>query len=513
MPIFEIQAPDGRTFQVDGPNIAGAMELVKNIPAATPEPDMLPDVAKSAGIGLAKGAIGLAGLPGDALNLGTKGVDYLAGTNYNEQLGQSIPGSERIQKAVESRTGEFYKPQTTAGSFAQTIGEFAPAALAGPGGVARRVAANVVAPAVASETAGQLTKGTDVEPYARVVGALAGGGVAGATANKLGAAREVVPPTADDIKKLASQQFEQARNMGLEIRPQSLSIMADDITRELKAAGFHPNDQPKVFGVVDRLKGVTTPTATLDDIETARKGLVNAKMSTDGAERAAARLATERLMQKQANLSPADVLQGDAEATTAVLKEAIANWAAGKRSDAVSGKLALGDLNAATAGAGGNIDNATRQAVKQLVRPVNNDVVPKASRMGFNAAEIEQMNKVARGTASGNIARFAGKLAPTGIVSAGLSGGGGFALGGPVGAVALPVMGTIAKAISDASTARQAAKLERMVRARSPMAAKMLAAMPPAQKQSLIAQAVINAALARQPAGILAPAMSSVGGF
>jgi hypothetical protein len=39
------------------------------------------DMAKSAGIGLVKGAIGLAGLPGDLANVGTKAYDYLTGSD------------------------------------------------------------------------------------------------------------------------------------------------------------------------------------------------------------------------------------------------------------------------------------------------------------------------------------------------------------------------------------------------------------------------------------------------
>lgn len=137
------------------------------------------DVAKSLGGGLARGAAGLAGLPGDLYNIVDKSVGYLGG-KLGFESGPSeqpalLPGSATVQKGVESITGEFHKPTTTAGEFASTIGEFAPAAIAGPGGILRRAASQAVAPAIASEGAGQLTKGTAAEPYARIAGALAGG--------------------------------------------------------------------------------------------------------------------------------------------------------------------------------------------------------------------------------------------------------------------------------------------------------------------------------------------------
>lgn len=148
------------------------------------KPSVTADVAKSGGIGLVKGAIGLAGMAGDLSDLGAKGIEKAS--NYlSDRLGiaryerpaapsvlNNIPTSDSLQKAVESQTGEFYKPKTVAGEYAQTAGEFAPALVGGPETLASRVISRMAIPAAVSETAGQLTKGTDAEPYARVAGAL-----------------------------------------------------------------------------------------------------------------------------------------------------------------------------------------------------------------------------------------------------------------------------------------------------------------------------------------------------
>jgi hypothetical protein len=66
-----------------------------------------------------------------------------------------------------------------------------------------------------------------------------------------------------------------------------------------------------------------------------------------------------------------------------------------------------------------------------------------------------------------------GKAAPTGIVSGTLSGGAGFAAGGPVGALVVPLAGYIGKKLGDRSTANQVAKLEEMIRSRAPVAKAM----------------------------------------
>jgi len=141
------------------------------------------DIAKSAGVGVAKGGIGIAGLPGDLSELGARGIDR-ATRFIGGKFGIDIApredraptyGSSDIQKGVESYTGPFYKPQTTAGKYAETVGEFAPGLIGGPAGLGRRALTNVVAPGIASEAAGQATEGSKYETAARIAGAMAGG--------------------------------------------------------------------------------------------------------------------------------------------------------------------------------------------------------------------------------------------------------------------------------------------------------------------------------------------------
>jgi len=85
-------------------------------------------------------------------------------------------GAPPTTKDVETFVGnpKYHKPQTVSGEYARTIGQFAPGALM-PGSLFVK-GANVVVPALTSETAGQMTKGSKVEPYARVLGALLGAG-------------------------------------------------------------------------------------------------------------------------------------------------------------------------------------------------------------------------------------------------------------------------------------------------------------------------------------------------
>lgn len=162
------------------------------------------DVAKSAGIGAAKGGIGMAGLSGDLREAAASGAGALTGISP-ESVSSVIrhiplmggPTSKQLQSGIESVTGKFYEPQTVAGEYARTAGEFLPAAVGGGGGIAAR-AARVAVPAITSETMGQATKGEAIEPYARAAGGFAGPVVAS------GARRLVTPMSAPSAERQAA---------------------------------------------------------------------------------------------------------------------------------------------------------------------------------------------------------------------------------------------------------------------------------------------------------------------
>lgn len=163
-------------------------------------PSMGADVAKSAGIGLVKGGINLAGLPGDLMRTFDRLGDWTQrqmvehglisqeeaerqAKRYRETYGATagdrnpIPGSQAIRRGVESVTGPFYEPQTPAGRYADTAAEFVPGAVMGPGGVVRNALRYGVAPGLAAEAAGQAVEGTGLERWARIAAALGVGGL------------------------------------------------------------------------------------------------------------------------------------------------------------------------------------------------------------------------------------------------------------------------------------------------------------------------------------------------
>jgi hypothetical protein len=158
--------------------------------------------AKALGTGVAQGAIGLASLPQDLGNwMGEKagyGLNRLMGdTPEQAQAGmdqvQAVrqqaalvpPSSQDMTQTYEDNLGPMYQPQGTAEEYAQTLGQFAPALLMGPGATLgqgmKAAALPTLLGAVGAETAGQYSEGEWYEPYARFAAGL-GGGLLGAGA-------------------------------------------------------------------------------------------------------------------------------------------------------------------------------------------------------------------------------------------------------------------------------------------------------------------------------------------
>lgn len=147
------------------------------------------DVARSTAAGLRRGVEAIPGMAGDISQLGRAGIAKVAGwlgaepetskaiTDYDIPWVPDVT-TENIHAATTPLLGKSYEPQTTAGKYARTAAEFAPAfvgnPLAGAGKFAGKLALGAGA-GLASEAAGQATEGTAAEPYARAATGIAAG--------------------------------------------------------------------------------------------------------------------------------------------------------------------------------------------------------------------------------------------------------------------------------------------------------------------------------------------------
>jgi hypothetical protein len=165
------------------------------------------DVLKSAGSGIVQGAAGIPGAAGDAQSFLQR---YNPGDWLAKKFEEHFPETAKANRALADKVGRIsdigeirlpttdqitkatgadaldYAPQTTAGKFARSVGEFVPGAVAGPvksvPGLLGNVAKFAVAPGLVGEGAGELAESAGLSPekaaIARMVAGLAAPGVA-----------------------------------------------------------------------------------------------------------------------------------------------------------------------------------------------------------------------------------------------------------------------------------------------------------------------------------------------
>jgi hypothetical protein len=315
------------------------------------------DVAKSGGVGLGKGTLALGGFVGDMTDLGAKGIkkasdfvsDYAGVPRYEptqESVLQNIPTSASLRKNVEGVTGEFYKPQTVYGDYAEKMGEYAPAALLGPGGFVRKAGTQVIMPAVGDETAGRIAKDTPYEPYARAAGGVLGG-VGGAVLSQPGqsvktirqqfAEAGITPQIVDNARKLMNSGVKLtwpeaiSKAAGRPVLTDKLRVLESDPITSGRMAAFFADRPQQVdaagMGAVSRIAPAPRdPFQTGPDIGKAAQGHI-------GDVRGAINKASEPYYQQAESvmLTPAEMshvraIPGWTEARDAVRKNPQIGW-------------------------------------------------------------------------------------------------------------------------------------------------------------------------------------------
>lgn len=220
-----VKGPDGTVYPLPSDPVEGQFRVgdLPQAPGVNVRPQSaIQDVAQSFPTGVVEGLTGLAGMPGT--------VQQMMGGEVGQMLpgfGFVTPSGEQMNQMIRQGLGrDYYQPQTVAGEYSRTLGEFLPGALA-PGSALAR-GASVAVPAFTSETAGQIARGmsggqrdTSAENMARLGGGLVGGfGVGGLGAVRgganisLGNAAEGVTP---QNLQMAAALRRDAQAMGIDL--------------------------------------------------------------------------------------------------------------------------------------------------------------------------------------------------------------------------------------------------------------------------------------------------------
>lgn len=304
-----------------------------------------------------------------------------------------------------------------------------------------------------------------------ITGAAAGGAIDKAILTGLGyttgrTAASQATPTAQRLKELSRQAYDQAENAGVVINPKSFANSVGTIVGNAAKEGIDPTLHPQATAALKRLTDVVEsgePIA-LQQLETLRKIAKGAAGSLSRDERRIARIIVDSLDDYALNLGQADIIAGDASANVGQLLSNARNlWSRASKSEVVE-ELIDRAQNRASQFSGSGYENAIRTEFRNLIQN------PKRLRM-FTPAEQNALRTVARGGPVGNVLRYFGKLAPTGVVSGALGSGMGAAVGGVPGAIAVPLVGGAARQGATALTARNARLAAELMRRGGPAAA------------------------------------------
>lgn len=282
-------------------------------------------------------------------------------------------------------------------------------------------------------------------------------------------------PTEEALGQAVDKGYGTARDMGVPIPPTAVRDMtqgaesallkkfgtegpASDTLGALRAEGARRAPiEADPMAALTKVKPATRAPATIAEMEDLRQqlGTISQNAGAKGSERLSTRIAQGKID---------DMLAEHGGAAAPILKDARANAHAKFKSETVSGKIELGELNAATGH--GNTAKSLEQAIKGLIRPDNKGVT-LAEKMGFTPPQIAQMNRIARKGQVGKVASWVGKLAPVDAVRVYLNAHAAINSGG----LSLPITAaaSVGRYIGGRSTRKEVEKLSEMVRADSPL--------------------------------------------
>lgn len=410
------------------PGYLGAADkwATEQLPGWQPSSILQSDIVQSAGAGVRQGIEGIGGAMGDASQSSGDVASWLAqklgaspdtaGTigsvaTHLNPWGGMMPSTKDVQGLTDSVAGPAYQPQTTPGDYARTVGQFAPNALLGPGGLVRKTAMTVI-PAFASETAGQLTKGTAAEPYARGATALLAA-VASAGRN-VNPASSTMPAarTAEDLASEAGALYKQADQAGISIKAPAATKLSQNI--EFAAGRLNDKLRPNTQGIVEDARALAGQDLSLQQLDEFRQTIGQAMQRAQPQDARTLGQIKKVVDNFADNANPADI-NGDIKGFD-LIKQARDVWAKKSKVDVLNQVVERAKNQAA------GFENGI---VTQMRLLANNP----DSMSQFTKSEQAMINGVVRRGSAHGILRAIGMMAPNstfgGLANLGVAGASG----------------------------------------------------------------------------------------
>lgn len=276
-------------------------------------------------------------------------------------------------------------------------------------------------------------------------------------------------PSIDTLKSTASNVFTEIDNLGATIKPGAFQELSGGLGRTLTKEGMDPLIHPKAsaaFGAMQRtLDEAGEVPVNLQKLETLRKVSVDA--AADATAQGAlsdARLANIMVDQIDSFMDAAgeralNFPQGTPQNVGKAYKVARKLWGQAKRSELLQDAIEVAREGQQASG----FENGIRIKFRQIL---NN----KRQKRFFSPEEKEFMRRVTKGKGGAQLFKFLGKTgidltSPRGVLGSFASGTAGNFFAGPIGAVAVPVFGTVSAKVAEILTLNNAKLADAVVRA------------------------------------------------
>lgn len=264
------------------------------------------------------------------------------------------------------------------------------------------------------------------------------------------------PPSVNELFNKGAKAFKDADKAGVVIRKDAAQGLAQRINSKLTKDGLDPTLHPRSTAALQRVMHDTQVDMPFAKLETLRKIAKDAAGSLEKSDRRFGKVIINEIDDFIQSMDGHAVTRGDSAAARASILKARDYWSRASKGELLEGLVDRAGIRAGQF-SGSGFENAIRTEFRQLALNQNR------MRM-FTAAEQAAIKRVAQGGAIANGLRMVGKFAPRGVISTAISVGGGSSIGGPLGAVILPMVGEAGRygaTVATKSAARKAAELAR----------------------------------------------------
>jgi hypothetical protein len=512
LPRYTVQAPDGKTIILEGPEGASQDEVIRQAQALYQQQDQKAPAAYEPGRARGGRAVALADTPGEDRSLARQsGARNAVGGMLDSAVGATrmgfgfpqmmMPGAVQNALSMAERTGvnpndaarsqlagQDYEPQTFGGRVNKSIVEFTPNALMGPAGGARGAVMQagtrgfqVVAPAVASEGAAAgvnaLGGGQGAQDAARVTAAIATGGLTGAkrapNSTPAKAPTRGPVPTSESLAAQKSAAYQAVEGAGVTYSPRDIRASVDGLVGKMRADHLDPELHPKASALLKILERDKGKPMTLTQLDQKRQLIRREVMNGSDGEKHFGGMMIDAI----------DELIESNQAGGAVMREAREANTRFRKVEAVEDAVETARNRVGGTGSGGNIDNAVRQNLRRVMEKTRN----------LTPQEQAALQSIVRGGKGQNALRAVGKLAPGGNGLSTWANIGSASAFGPLGALPA-IAGSVAKGAADGMTMRKMDNLVRLMARGGPQAR--------AAEAELAAAAATNPEVARVYNGV-----------